>query len=172
MLNVKENPDLCAESGHPAGGSQTSGGNPGSGGGVPISEAPGPIPGGPSGGGGSAGGGLPQGPITFGGGEPSTTYHYTNEPLQNPGGGLKSQSYTTDSPNYFGAEAADGLCIPEPDRVYPITFTPSDQHRLIGPTETPGGRGSGGYPEYYLPDGSPPGSVGPPQKVKGPSDFE
>jgi hypothetical protein len=107
-------------------------------------------------------------------GPKSTYYHYSNQSprsIRGPGNfgrGLYSGSSATNSPNYDAQTASGGLGIPTPIYVYSVTVAPNDpqfpvvDRGLIPPNS----RGPGGLPEVEFPNGTPPGSVGPPVPVQ------
>jgi hypothetical protein len=78
--------------------------------------------------------------------------------------GLLPGSSATDHPALTAESASVGLGIPPPTLVYPVTFDPQTT-----PYYTSGVRenkyGAGGLNQYYFPNGTPPGSVGPPRPV-------
>jgi RHS repeat-associated protein len=93
-----------------------------------------------------------------------TVFHYTTAPPSAFVIGLLPGSSATDHPALTAESASVGLGIPPPTLVYPVTFDPQTT-----PYYTSGVRenkyGAGGLNQYYFPNGTPPGSVGPPRPV-------
>jgi len=74
-------------------------------------------------------------------------------------------SSATTLPDLYADEASQGLGIPVPSLVYPVTVdmnvTPVQDGGIVGDSL----RYFGGKPQVFFPDGTPPGSVGPPRQV-------
>ncbi len=81
--------------------------------------------------------------------------------------GLRPGSFATTSSGLTGEEAQSGLSLPHatvPDAAYPITPEPGTP--IIGPSPAQPAFGQpGGLPEVQFPQGTAPGTVGPPRPI-------
>lgn len=100
-----------------------------------------------------------------GGGGTVTYYHYTTSGPESFVSGLWSGSSATTRPDLHSMQASQGLGIIPPTLVYPVTIdprvTPVTPVSIVGSSN----RYAGGLPEVFFPQGTPPGSVGPPRQV-------
>jgi RHS repeat-associated protein len=93
-----------------------------------------------------------------------TVFHYTTSGPELFVNGLWPASSATDHGALTAESASQGLGIPPPTLVYPVTFDPKQTLYLPG-VVPPNRYGPGGLTEYYFPRGTPPGSVGIPRPV-------
>jgi RHS repeat-associated protein len=93
-----------------------------------------------------------------------TVFHYTTAPPDAFVIGVLPGSSATDHPALTADSASVGLGIPPPTWVYPVTFDPQTT-TYVPSIVAPNKYGGGGLTEYYFPNGTPPGSVGPPRPV-------
>jgi hypothetical protein len=93
-----------------------------------------------------------------------TVYHYSTSGQDSFAGGLWGGSSATDNEGYTSDRASGALGIPEPTMVYPVTIDPRKTTMTVG-VVPPNRYGPGGGVDYYFPNGTPPGSVGPGRPV-------
>jgi RHS repeat-associated protein len=83
-------------------------------------------------------------------------------------GGLRPGSFATTESTLTGSQAQSGLSLPPraslPDAAYPVTPEPGTP--IVGPSPAQPANGQpGGLPEVQFPNGTGPGTVGPPRPV-------
>jgi hypothetical protein len=93
-----------------------------------------------------------------------TYYHYSNAPPSSFMRGLWSDSAATPFSGLNAKQASQGLGIPLPKYEYPVTVGPEVPVSPIS-TVDHSPRYRGGLPQVFFPQGTPPGSVGPPRLV-------
>jgi hypothetical protein len=102
--------------------------------------------------------------------ENSTTFFHYGYLADEPyfAGGLRAGSFATTEGGLTGAEAQSTLSLPHatvPDAVYPVTPEPGAP--VIGPTEVAPEYGQPGLgKQVQFPQGTGPGTVGPPRVVR------
>ncbi len=94
-----------------------------------------------------------------------TYFHYSTAPPESFGDGLWPGSSATPLSGLMGHEAADGLGIPLPTFEFPVTIDPALTQVVDGGEVEASSRYSGGLPQVFFPDGTPPGTVGMPNRV-------
>ncbi len=109
---------------------------------------------------------FPISPTTTGTPEGSNTfYHYTTATPENFVNGMLPGSSATTRGDLYSNQASQGLGIPPPSLVYPVTINPKVTTVIDGGDVDSSRRYPGGLPQVYFPNGTPPGSVGPPRTV-------
>jgi len=95
-----------------------------------------------------------------------TYYHYTCSLPSSFEGGLWPGSSATPLSGLHSTEASLGLGIsPPPTLEYPVTIDPDVTPVVNGGDVGSSNRYPGGLPQVFFPEGTPPGSVGPPAPV-------